>query len=124
MTESLFNQVGGREGIKHLIPKFYAKVINDPELKPFFVNADLNRLQKMQMEFFSMALGGPVNFSELDLYAVHRGRGIQRRHLTKFTEHLLETLHEQGLPNSMAKNIVASIATYSNEILGEAGVDG
>ena len=78
----------------------------------------------MQEEFFTIALGGPSPKNEISLGEAHRGRGIRREHLTYFTDHLLTTLNEIGVEEHHAKDIVARIATYSDEILGDVSVDG
>ncbi len=78
----------------------------------------------MQKSFFSIALGGPEPDTKISLYEAHQGRGIQSKHLTRFTEHLMDTLREIGIEDEHAMKIYQRIATYSNDILGESSVDG
>jgi hemoglobin len=78
----------------------------------------------MQRAFFSVALGGPEPDEKISLYEVHQGRGIQVKHLTRFTEHLMNTLREIGVEETDANKIYQRIATYSNDVLGESSVDG
>jgi hemoglobin len=60
----------------------------------------------------------------MSLYESHKGRGINRVHLTRFTEHLVSTLGEIGVLEDDAKEVYQRIATYSDEILGDSTVDG
>ena len=125
MTTTLYEKVGGSDLIQELIPAFYDRVLSDPELAPFFVDSDVDRIIRMQKEFFSIALGGPAGHSEHDLRSIHAERAIERNHLTRFTDHLLSILKTIGISEEDAGAVVARIATYSNEILGESGgIDG
>jgi hemoglobin len=125
---SLYDRVGGERGIEHLVSAFYERVLSDPELAPFFENVPMPKLLTMQKEFFSEALGGPLFYSGRSLRDVHRGRGIQKEHLRRFTDHLLSTLtssgEQLGLTEQEIDAIHSRIALEADEIGGggaEAG---
>jgi hemoglobin len=120
--KTLFERIGGQPVILKLIEKFYARVFSDPELSPFFAEASMEHLKAMQLELFSEALDGPVRYTRSDLSRVHRGRGITRRHLSRFVEHLVGTLRdEQQLSEQDVSEIISRIATRADSILGEDG---
>ena len=122
--ETLFEKIGGRPNIEKMVTAFYQRVLADPQLAPFFENADTEKLQRMQVASFSIALGGGEPDAMPSLRSVHQGRGIEIRHLSRFTEMLLETLAEVGIEEEVAKKVYERIALYSNEVLGESSVDG
>lgn len=122
--QTLYERIGGEPTIDKLITTFYQHVLNDPLLSPFFENSSTEKLTSMQKAFFSVALGGPEPDEKISLYEAHQGRGIQVKHLTRFTEHLVETLREIGVEEEDAKQVYERIATYSNDVLGESSVDG
>lgn len=126
MTEkTLYDQIGGCETIEKLVTAFYQRVLNDPLLQPFFEQADVAKLQRMQIAFFSVALGGAEPDTGISLHEAHQGRGIQVKHLTRFTEHLVATLSEIGVQEKDAQEVYQRIGTYADEVLGESGgVDG
>ena len=126
MTEhvSIYERIGGEATIDKLIDGFYDRVLSDPELKPFFEHTSMEKQRRMQKEFFSAALGGPSVYRGASLQAVHAGRGITSHHLTRFTDHLIDSLEAYQIDDADVNSIVAKIGTYANEILGEAGVDG
>lgn len=122
--ETLYDKIGGAAVVDELVDRFYEKVLADPLLSPFFEQTSMATLRKMQKAFLTVALGGPEPDLKVSLYEIHRGRGIQRRHLTRFTELLLETLNEIGVPEQQAGEVIARVATYSDDILGDTAVDG
>jgi hemoglobin len=115
---SLYERLGGEDMISALIPAFYARVLADPGLSPFFSHTALDKLHAMQREFFVMATGGPIQYSGRPLAHAHHGRGITRQHFASFTGHLVETLLDMGVTQEEADEVIERINTTSNEILG------
>lgn len=121
---SLYARIGGAEVVAELVDAFYERVLADSELAPFFAKSDLDKLRSMQREFFSVALGGPVTYFGRPLAYAHRGRGIERRHLQRFTEHLLATLEGLGIEQRDVHDVIDRINVYSSDILGGHGASG
>jgi len=117
---SLYQRVGGDAGIAQLVDAFYARVLADPELSPFFSHVPMDKLRRMQVEFFSSALGGPVHYSGRPLAHVHQGRGITKDHLRRFTEHLLITLGTLQLSQQDIQSIYNRIALEADEIADDS----
>lgn len=122
--ETLYERIGGAESVEQMLTAFYQRVFVDPVLAPFFEHSSIERLTGMQAAFFAIALGGPEPERMPSLVEAHRGRGIESKHLSRFTELLVETLQEVGIPEADTKKVYERIATYSNAVLGETSVDG
>ena len=123
-VQTLYEKIGGKAAIDSLIATFYQHVLSDPLLMPFFEHTSIEKLTKMQRAFFTIALGGPDPDLKVRLYEAHRGRGIEREHLSRFVEHLIASLAEIGIEEKDATKVYERIATYSDDVLGESSVDG
>jgi hemoglobin len=121
---SVYERIGGEEGIALMVDEFYGRVLADSELEPFFKNVPMERLTKMQREFFSAATGGPIVYSGMPLSHVHEKLGITLRHFQRFTEHLIETLEEKGVNQQEILDLISRINLYSDEITNRSNVDG
>ena len=122
--ETLFEKIGGAESVEQLVTAFYQRVLADPLISHFFADTEIEKLKRMQIAFFSIALGGGEPDTMSSLSEVHRGRGIERQHLTRFTELLIETLEEIGINPDDSKRVYERIALYSGSVLGDVGEDG
>lgn len=114
---SLFSQLGGEEAVGAVVGPFYARVLADDELRPFFDGVDIDKLERMQTEFFTVALGGPGTYAGMTLADAHRGRGIRPRHLARFTEHLVATMLERGMAADAVDEVAARVAILGADVL-------
>lgn len=121
---TLYDRIGGADGIVRLVSKFYNLVLSDPELAPFFQHTPVDRLLNMQQEFFSAALDGPIRYTGRSLVEVHHGRGITTQHFTRFVQHLLTTLKDFQLSSREIDEIIARISTQANKVTEDTNVDG
>ena len=122
--ETLYDRIGGSKVVSKLVFDFYQRVLADPQLGPFFADTPVDKLRTMQAEFFSAALGGPIQYTGRSLSEAHAGRGIGPKHLRLYLDHLLETLHDYDLDDDDRYGIVSRISTYADEITGSTSVDG
>lgn len=123
-SDSLFDRLGGATGVAELIQEMYRRVLNDPELAPFFKNVPMDRLHRMQFQFIAAALDGPAEYTGAELSAIHRGRGITGHHFAKFCGHFADAAEASGAASSDIDSALGRLAIYKDMITGEANVDG
>ncbi|MBK1828418.1 group I truncated hemoglobin [Haloferula rosea] len=125
---SVFERIGGEEGVERLVGKFYDRVIADPKLGRFFQHVPMEHLKTMQKEFFSEALGGPLFYTGRSLRQVHAGRGIHKEHIQCFIEHLLATLEAEradlDLDDQEVNRIYSRIAIEADRITDDVAESG
>ena len=120
METTLFEQIGGTDGVTRLIAAFYARVQADPQLAPFFKHARMEKLQHMQLELFSAALGGPLKYTGRPLIQAHRHLKIGLQDYQRFVRHLFDTLDDAGfgLTEQERYEVVGRLNTLTEEVLG------
>lgn len=69
---ALYDDIGGAPTMRAALDAFYPRVLADPQLSPFFLGVDIERLKATQERFFAMALGGPNGYAGPSLADVHR----------------------------------------------------
>jgi len=115
---SLYERIGGAPGVVGMVDAFYTRVIADPELRPYFEHVPLEKLRRMQVEFFSAALDGPIRFTGTPVIHAHQGRRITRQHFQAFVEHLFVTLADFALDENDRYAIISRINTYADDVVG------
>ncbi len=114
---SLFEQLGGVAGITRLVARFYDRVLADPDLSPFFEHVAIDKLRRMQYEFFSAALGAPTRYSGRSIMQAHAGRRITPPHFQAFVGHLAVALEETVLGADQRREVLARIEAYAGDVI-------
>ena len=116
-SPSLYERLGGAEGVRHLLVAFYGRVLGDPLLAPFFEETKMARLVAMQEEFFATALGGPHIYTGVELTRIHAGLGIHARHFATFCQHLGTTLQAAGLGEDDVHAVMDRILALRKDVV-------
>jgi len=122
--QDLFTRFGGAEAIARIVSGMYDRVLADPELAGFFTGVQLDRLRKMQFEFISSALDGPIDYTGAELTAIHKGRGITAHHFAKFCRHFADAAEAHGVSKRDVDLALGRLAMYRDKVLGETSIDG
>ncbi|MDH5564275.1 MAG: methyl-accepting chemotaxis protein [Nitrospirota bacterium] len=117
LTVSIYEQIGGEAAITATVEAFYARVLVDPLLQPFFVGVELDILKRQQMAFFSQALGGPEVYRGPDMKTVHEQMGIQQQHFDRVAQHLDATLESLGVPQEPIDMIMQAVGSLATDIV-------
>lgn len=109
MAENLYETIGGRSTIEAAIENFYRKVLEDPDLRPFFSSTDMAHLRAGQSMFLSMLLGGRYVYSGRDIGSAHaqaRAQGLTEEHFNTFLRYFREALDEVGVEPEKADKVM------------------
>jgi hemoglobin len=121
-TSTLYERIGGAQGVDDLVVEFYERVLHDDELAPFFHGVKMDHLHHMQVAFFTIAAGGPTAETPSSIKTVHGGRGIADRHYRRFVGHLLDTLEARGLSEEDVDAIIDHLALERDNVVDDAGM--
>lgn len=80
---SLFEQLGGAEGIRIFVEVFSRRLTEDAELGPLFDGVDIASLQQHRQQYFAAVLGGPENYTGRGMREAHRPLGITDEHFDR-----------------------------------------
>jgi hemoglobin len=69
---ALYDDIGGAPVVRAALNAFYARVLADETLGPFFLGVDIERLKTIQEGFLATALGGPNAYAGRSLRDAHR----------------------------------------------------
>ena len=117
--QTLYERIGGEEGIADMVGTFYEKVLADPVLASYFKDVPMDRQQRMQRQFFGAATGGPGVYGGRPLAEVHKHLGISRHEFRRFTEILIETMEKHDIDQQDVLDMMARINIYADEITND-----
>lgn len=120
---SHYDRLGGAATITEAVDRFYARVLDDAELAPYFAETDLAAVRRHQVLLLSQVLGGPTAYDGRELVDAHRGLGITDAHYDKVVAHLVGVLTELGA-NAEAIAAAGSVVAAVRPDIVESTADG
>ena len=76
MSETLYERLGGAEGIQRIANDLVDNHMGNPRICRRFAETDLENLKKVAAEFFISGSGGPNVYNGKDMVSAHKGMNI------------------------------------------------
>ncbi len=116
--DTLFQQLGGKPGIATFTNTFVQRISEDPRIKDFFADTDLQRLSLLLSEQFCDLSGGPCQYKGRDMREAHRNMGVRSAHFNALAENLQIAMEQHGVPSRAALKLVALLAPMHGDVVG------
>ena len=118
MTTSLYQQLGGANGIARLVDDVIAAHLTNPVVKPRFENIkDLDHAREMARQFFSAGAGGPVTYTGKDMLTAHKGMNISEQEYLAVVDDIIGAMDKHGLSQDTKKDVLAILYSLKGEII-------
>lgn len=114
---TLFEHLGGETAVAAVVEIFYARVLADPALAPYFEGIDMARLATHQRRFVGQALGSTRPYSGRSMRRAHAGLGVTDAAFDKVVGHLAASLAEAGVADDTIGQIAAKLTPLRGEIV-------
>lgn len=117
MSETLYQRLGGTEGIAAIIDDALDRHAVNPVLAPRFAGKDLPRLKQLGTQFVCAGTGGPQHYEGRDLRAAHAGMNISEQELLATMDDIVAALNARGVGASEVNDVVAILYSLKGEVL-------
>lgn len=121
MTQAtLYERLGGSDGIAGFVDAFFSRVQVDPQIGRFWQHRGddgILREKKISVDYLSLATGGPVHYTDRDLRTAHKGMGISASDWSVFLGHAAQTMEALGLPQQEYQEVYALLENLEADIV-------
>jgi hemoglobin len=116
MKKSLYMKFGSRvtSGMAECL---YDRMLVDPELAPFFVGVDIDRLREHVADFLTVLTGGPDIYRGRDLREAHAGYRISKDQFERVMGHIRAAAAELAIEAQDIETIATSIRGYECDVV-------
>ena len=122
MASTLFERVGGRDGVRAIVADFYERVELDAELRAVYPE-DLGPGREKLTLFLEQWLGGESVYSELYGHPRLRRRHfpfvIGDRHAGRWLRHMREAMVAHGVAETDARVIFEGLGPLAHHMVNE-----
>ena len=114
---SLFERSGGFAAVSKVVMAFYDKVLDSDIAGPYFENVDMKALIDHQTKFVAQVMGGPAEYNNEVLKAVHAKHKIDQEAFDEVALLMKETLEDFEFDSSDIAAIMHEIKSRSSFII-------
>ena len=117
--QTLYDRLGGHDGIRAVVDDFYDRLVADEEIGPFFEGSDIELLRRTQTDFLCEAAGGPETYDAAPIREAHLHVPFTPEHIQRAVELLEESLDAFDVPEEDAQKVVNAVAAYEADLLAD-----
>ena len=97
MSESLYERLGGTEGITNIASDLVDIHVANPAIATRFADSDIGKLKRGAANFFISGTGGPNVYEGKDMLATHKGMNISASEFMAVLDDALEALQKNNI---------------------------
>ena len=118
MTTTLYQRLGGADGIARLVDDVMAAHLDNPIVKTRFEKiTDMEHAKRMAREFFCAGAGGPEPYTGKDMLAAHKGMNISEQEYLAAMDDIVGAMNKNGIEEDAKKDVLAILYSLKGEII-------
>ena len=114
---SHYDAIGGADALRLAVDRFYAAVLADPQLAPYFEGKDVSAIKRHQVLLLTTVLGGPDQYDGRDLGEAHAGLGITGEDYDRTVGHLVDVLTGLGVEGEPLAVLQATVVGVRDAVV-------
>ena len=119
---SLYQRLGGREGIRGVVDEFVAVVVADDRIKGRFTGlapAAVEKLKTNLSDQICEATGGPCSYLGRDMKTTHKGMSISDTEWNATVEDLAKAMEKRNVAPEDQKALLGLLGPMKADIVGQ-----
>jgi hemoglobin len=117
MSASLYERLGGTEGITKIANDVIDNHIVNQAIAPRFSGGDPVKLKKAAATFFITGTGGPNVYAGKDLLAAHRGMNISPTEFMAVLDDALAALQKNGIGQREQEEVLFALYSMRSQVV-------
>ena len=118
--KSLYERLGGYEGITAFASDLLARLQADPQLGRFWQNRGddgIAREKQLLIDYLCASAGGPMYYTGRDMKTSHKGMKISESDWSIFLQHAGATMEALQVPKQECDEIVAFVLSLKADVV-------
>ena len=117
MSESLYERLGGTEGINKIAEDLVHKHMANPAIATRFAGADVDTLISGAATFFIAGTGGPDVYEGKDMLATHKGMNISAAEFIEVLDDALAVLQKNDIGQREQEEVLFILYSMRTDVM-------
>jgi hemoglobin len=110
-------EFGGKAGLDALVNDAMARWLVNPRTRPYFENADQERIKHLLAEQFCVVLNGPCTYTGRSMAEAHRGLNVTQGAFYALVEELQIAMNQRHIPFAAQNRLLAALAPMHRDVI-------
>jgi hemoglobin len=124
MTKTLFERLGGRDGIANIVDDTVENHMNNPEVNARFLPfkdrpEHLAIIKQHTIDFFSAGSGGSAAYKGRDMVTAHTGMNISPTEYMHVVDDIFAALDKNGIDEDSKKDVLSVLWSLKGMIISK-----
>jgi hemoglobin len=124
MTKTLFERLGGRDGISNIVDHTVENHMNNPSVNARFLPLkdkpeQLAIIKQHTIDFFSMGSGGPAAYKGKDMVTAHTGMNISPAEYLHVMDDIFAALDKNSIDEDSKKDVLSILWSLKSMIISK-----
>jgi hemoglobin len=120
---SLYDRLGGAEGISSIVDDIIVRHLENPIVSPQFVYLTENPermeiVKRHTREFLGMGTGGKETYTGVDVPTAHQGMNVSNAEFLEAVDDILFVLNEHGVSEQTKKDMLYILYSFKGQVIG------
>lgn len=117
MSESLFERLGGIEGITNISNDVVDNHLNNPSISTRFAASDVSAIKNAAATFFIAGTGGPDVYKGKDMLAAHKGMNISAGEFMSVLDDALAAMEKNNVGRREQEEVLYVLYSMRSQIM-------
>lgn len=122
--KSLFDRLGGRNGISTIVDDVVLAHMNNPAIRERFIPykdkpEQLELIKKHTVDFFIAGSGGPANYAGKDMTTTHKGMNITPAEYMNVVDDIMLVLKNHKINEESRKDVLSILWSLKGMIISK-----
>lgn len=114
---TLYERLGGEEKVRKIVRDVLQKNYDNPIIGHHFKSIDMEKLNQLVFDFFSMGTGGPHKYTGRDMRTAHASLGITNDDFERANIDTILALQENGVPEAEINEIIGILDSMKGDVV-------
>ncbi|GAB5437687.1 group I truncated hemoglobin [Falsiruegeria mediterranea] len=118
MTATLYDRLGGTEGIRRIVDKLVDNHLSNPVVSARFSGSDADNLKEMAGNFFITGSGGPEIYTGKDMVTTHKHMNINGDEFVAVLDDAMNALQANDIGQREQEEVLYILYSLKDQVVG------
>jgi len=119
LAETLFDRLGGEDGIKQIASDLIDIHLANPAISKRYADSDVAAVKNGAATFFITGTGGPSVYKGKDMVGTHRGMNISNDEFVAVLDDVIAALQKNNMPQRVQEEVLYIFFSMKNEVVAQ-----